>query len=89
MIVNIKQIQQKKKKIAKEEIGTDGYVGVDCVYIVPTTYWVISGNGGKIKRDGSGKYDWNEDFRLEFKDGQSWDFVKGIFYKTLRDILED
>ena len=89
MIVNIKEIQQSFEKIAKEEIGTDGYVGVDCVYIVPTTYWVITGNVGKIKRDGSGKYDWNEDFRLEFKDGQSWDFVKGIFYKTLRDILED
>ena len=89
MNVNIKEIQQSFEKIAKEEIGTDGYVGIDCVYIVPTTYWVISGDVGKTKPDGQGKYDWNEPFRLEFKDGQSLDFVKGMFYKTLRDILED
>ena len=87
MIVNLKEIQQGFEKIAKEEIGTDGCVGIDCIFITPTTYWVISGNVCKIKPDG--KNDWNEDFRLEFKDGQSLDFVKGMFYKTLRDILED
>lgn len=89
MIVNLKEIQQSFEKIVKEEIGTDGYVGIECIYIVPSNYWVITGEVGKIKPDGDKKYDWNEDFRLEFKDGQSWDFVKGIFYKTLRDILED
>ena len=75
-------------EIMKEEVGKDGYVRIDEITIhpkQPDDIFIVEGHCGEAS---NGKIFWEEYFKLQYKSKASFEFIKGMFYKALQDILE-
>ena len=76
-------------EIMKEEVGKDGYVRIDTITINPKQtdddIFIVEGHCGEAS---NGKVFWEEYFKLQYKSRASFEFIKGMFYKALQDILE-
>lgn len=85
--MKIAKIEKVLDKMVKEEIGPDGYVRVDKVEICPDGNLIkISGAWGECnsqEADGN----WQYEYVLEYADGKSLEFIKGMFYRELEKLF--
>lgn len=73
------------KQIIEEEIGADGYVKITNIITRPEQITItIKGVFGE-KVDG--EIDWEEDFKLHCDINKSFDFIQGMFYRVVQDVL--
>lgn len=73
------------KQIIEEEIGADGYIKITHIITRPEQITItIKGVFGE-KVDG--EIDWEEDFKLHCDINKSFDFIQGMFYKVVQDVL--
>lgn len=80
--MKIKKVEKAFNKMIQEEIGPDGYVTIDKVEIDPDGQFIkIKGGFGECSENRDG--DWREDYELEYADGKSLEFLKGMFYRVL------
>ena len=73
------------KQIIEEEVSADGYVKITDIITRPEQITItIKGVFGE-KVDG--EIDWEEDFKLHCDINKSFDFIQGMFYRVVQDIL--
>lgn len=85
--MKIKKIEKAFNKMVKEEIGPDGYVAINKIVIFPKPDGLIDVEGTFGELGSNGKVNWNEPFKLEYADGKSLEFLKGMFYKELEKVF--
>lgn len=80
-MITINKLEKAFNKMIKEEVGPDGYVRIDKVEIYPDGKLIkISGGFGEYNSQGNSDGDWEEKYVLEYTDGKSLEFIKGMFY---------
>lgn len=85
--MKIKELADGLNKVAKEVITSDGYATITSVEILPHsdgTIIVVKGAYGEKDPDGE---TWSNQYELEYADGKSVEFVKGMFYQFLHNDL--
>lgn len=86
MKINQKKLNRVFTKIMKEQFGPDGFAEIDKIvveFLGDTTSICLKGRMGDGSQDETG---WQEDFTVEYPDGQSLDFIKGVFYAQTENI---
>ena len=81
--MKIKELADGLNKVAKEVITADGYATITSVEILPHadgTIIVVKGAYGEKDPDGE---TWGNQYELEYADGKSVEFVKGMFYTII------
>lgn len=73
------------KQIIEEEIGADGYVKITNIIARPEQ--VIITIKGVFGEKVYGNIEWEEDFKLHCDINKSFDFIQGMFYKVVQDVL--
>lgn len=73
------------KQIIEEEVGADGYVKITNIIKRPED--VIITIKGVFGENVDGEIDWEEDFKLHCDINKSFDFIQGMFYRVVQDVL--
>lgn len=73
------------KQIIEEEIGADWYVKITNIIARPEQ--VIITIKGVFGEKVDGEIDWEEDFKLHCDINKSFDFIQGMFYRVVQDVL--
>ena len=82
-MITIKKLEKAFNKMIQKEFLPDGYVCIHKVeiHVVDGTFIKISGQFGNYGTD-SDKH-WARPFELEYSDGKSIEFIKGMLYTKL------
>ena len=84
--MKIKQLEKAFDKLVKREIDSDGFARIDTVIIDRQTDEIsLTVAIGQLYLDSDGS--WCESIELTYPDGESLEFVKGMFYKDLRKLI--
>lgn len=73
------------KQIIEEEMGADGYVKITDIITHPEQITITI--KGVVGEKVYGEIDWEEDFKLHCDINKSFDFIQGMFYIVVQDIL--
>ena len=73
------------KQIIEEEVGADGYVKITNIIKRPED--VIITIKGVFGEKIDGVIFWEEDFKLHCDINKSFDFIQGMFYRVVQDVL--
>lgn len=73
------------KQIIEEEMGADGYVKITDIITRPEQITITI--KGVVGEKVYGEIDWEEDFKLHCDINKSFDFIQGMFYIVVQDIL--
>lgn len=78
-------LEEMFKQIIEEEVGADGYVKITNIIKRPED--VIITIKGVFGEKIDGVIFWEEDFKLRCDINKSFDFIQGMFYKVVQDVL--
>ena len=82
-MITINKLEKAFNKMIQKDFLPDGYVYINKVeiHIVDGTFIKISGRFGNDGTDLN--KDWSRPFELEYSDGKSIEFIKGMLYTQL------
>ena len=82
-MITIKKLEKAFNKMIQKEFLPDGYVCIHKVeiHVVDGTFIKISGRFGNYGTDLDKQ--WSRPFELEYSDGKSVEFIKGMLYAKL------
>lgn len=87
MRFNLRQTERDLTKVAREELGRDGFVCIDSVNISIVETARLIDIRGRFGRDGKEKeYNFSEPFEISYLDGKSREFIKGMFFKEIETL---
>lgn len=78
-------LEEMFKQIIEEEVGADGYVKITNIITHPEQ--VIITIKGVFGEKVYGEIEWEEDFKLHCDINKSFDFIQGMFYRVVQDVL--
>lgn len=83
-MITIKKLEKAFNKMIQKEFLPDGYVCIHKVeiHVVDGTFIKISGCFGNYDGTDLDKH-WSKPFELEYSDGKSIEFIKGMLYTQL------
>ena len=83
-MITIKKLEKAFNKMIQKEFLPDGYVCIHKVeiHVVDGTFIKISGCFGNYDGTDLNKH-WSRPFELEYSDGKSIEFIKGMLYAQL------
>ena len=84
--MKIKKLEKAFNKMVKEEIDKDLYVQITNVNICRIFGKLIILQGDFRSVSPEGKVSYLSSFKLKYSNGKSLEFIKGMFYTTLKDI---
>lgn len=78
-------LEEMFKQIIEEEMGADGYVKITDIITRPEQITITI--KGVLGEKVYGEIDWEEDFKLHCDINKSFDFIQGMFYIVVQNIL--
>lgn len=84
--MKIKKLEKAFNKMVKEEIDKELCVAITSVNILPEFGKLIILQGDFRSVSSDGKISYQSSFKLKYTNGKSLEFIKGMFYTTLKEL---
>ena len=78
-------LEEMFKQIIEEEVPADGYVKITDIIRRPGEITITI--KGVFGENVDGVICWEEDFKLHCNINKSFDFIQGMFYRVVQDVL--